>query len=306
MGGEKIGFIGLGAMGDGQSKNLISKGFTVRGYDIDSTAIDRLAAAGGEPGLTPAAAAHGADLLVVLVFTAIQAEEVLFGPDGAAAALPAGATVVLHTTGRPEDARRIAQRLAVTGHFMLDAPVTGGKAGADAGTLTAIVSGPDEAFAAALPALEAMCARITRVGLEPGAASTVKMVNQLLVGIHGVAMAEAFALAVKAGADPHLVYDVITHGVGNSMVFEKLAPAMLAGDFAPRGATAILTKDLGAVADAAAALGIDLPLASAALERYRAAAAMGLERADFPSVVRVYERQAGIDVVAAAAKKPPG
>jgi len=300
MAARKVGFIGLGAMGEGQSGNLLARGFAVRGYDIDAAAMDRLAAAGGEAAASPAEAARDADLLIVLVFTAAQAEEVLFGPDGAVSTLPAGATVVLHTTGRAEDARRIADRLGETGHLMLDAPVTGGKAGADAGTLTAIVSGPDEADAAALPALEAMAATIRRVGTGPGAASTIKMASQVLVGLNGLAMVEAFALATKAGADPNAMLDVALSGFGRSTVIEKLAPFMLAGNFDPRGATAIMVKDLRIARDTAQALGLELPGVETALARFEATAEAGYERADFPSMIKLYERQGGIDVAAAA------
>jgi 3-hydroxyisobutyrate dehydrogenase len=214
--------------------------------------------------------------------------------------LPKGATVVLHTTGRPEDAVRFEARLAETGHLMVDAPVTGGKAGADAGTLTVIASGSDEALAAAEAAFKAMSTTIYRIGDRAGAASTVKMINQLLVGVHGVAMAEALALATRAGADPKVVYDVITHGVGNSVVFERLVPFVLARDFEPRGATEILVKDLGIVLEAAKEFSLPLPLAAAALQQYMAAVEQGFLRADFSSVVKVYEQSAGVDVAQAA------
>ena len=226
----------------------------------------------------------------------------LFGDDGAARTLPKGATVILHTTGAPEDAIRIAARLAETGHLMIDAPVTGGKIGADEGTLTIIASGSDSAFAAAEPAFKAMGRNIYRVGSEIGQASTVKMVNQLLVGIHGVAMAEAMALATRAGADPKTVYEVITHGAGNSSVFEGLAPMVLAGEYEPRGNTDILTKDLGIVSEASRRLNLPLPLAAAALQQFLAAKARGDDPGEVATVARVYEALAGINISETAGK----
>lgn len=306
MAAKKVGFIGLGAMGEGQSRNLLAKGFAVRGYDIDAAAVERLTAAGGVGASSPAEAAEGADLLIVLVFTAAQAEEVLFGADGAVTALPRGATVILHTTGRAEDARRISDRLAESGHLMLDAPVTGGKSGADGGTLTAIVSGPDAAYEAALPALEAMASTIRRVGTEPGMASTIKMASQVLVGLNGLAMVEAFALATKAGADPNAVLDVALAGFGRSTVIEKLAPFMLDGNFDPRGATAIMVKDMRIARDTAAALGLELPGVETALARFEATAEAGYERADFPSMIKLYEKQGGLDLAAAAKRGKAG
>jgi 3-hydroxyisobutyrate dehydrogenase len=303
MGGQRIGFIGLGAMGEGQARNLVEAGFRVRGHDIDQAAVQRLVAAGGEAAGSPQEAAGEAELLLVLVFYAQQAEAVLFGAAGAVQALPRGATVVLHTTGTAEDAAGFEARLAETGHLMLDAPVTGGKAGAEAGTLTIIASGPEAAFQAACPAFEAMSSKVYRVGERAGAASTVKMINQLLVGIHGVAMAEAMVLAARAGADPGLVYDVITHGAGNSAIFERQVPLVLARDFAARGATEIMTKDLGAVTAAAAALRVPLPLTAAALQQYLASAAMGHLRDDTASVIKVYEALAQVDVAAQVKKQ---
>jgi len=293
---KRIGFVGLGQMGQGQARNLVKAGFEVAGYDIDAAAVARFADAGGRAAASPAAAAEGAELFIVLVFTAAQAEAVLFGQGAAVAALAGGVPVVLHTTGAPEDAVRIAGRLEADGHPMLDCPVTGGKAGADAGTLTAIASGPEAAFAAAKPALEAMCARIVRVGDAAGQAATVKMINQLLVGVHAAATAEALTLAVKAGADPETVYEVITNGSGNSAIFTRLVPLFLARDFASRGNLAIMLKDLGIVQQAAREHAAPLPLAAAALRQFLAAAAQGHADEDLAAVVKAYEAAAGTEV----------
>lgn len=293
---QRIGFVGLGQMGQGQARNLVKAGFEVAGYDIDAGAVRRFVEAGGRAAASPAAAAEGAELFIVLVFTAEQAEAVLFGQDGAVAALGDGVSVVLHTTGAPEDAARLAGRLAEAGHPMLDCPVTGGKAGADAGSLTAIVAGPEAAFNAAEPALQAMCARLVRVGETPGQASTVKMINQMLVGVHAVATAEALTLAVKAGADPETVYEVITNGSGNSAIFTRLVPLFLARDFESRGALAIMLKDLGVVTEAARRHEAPMPLAAAALQQYLAAAAQGHAAEDLGAVVKAYEAAAKVEV----------
>ena len=303
MTGEKIGFIGLGSMGVGMSKNLLGAGYAVCGYDVDSGSMAKLVEAGGSAATNPALVAANVSLLIVCVFSADQAEAVLYGEDGAAETLPKGGTVVMCTTMAPEHSRDIAARLEVTGHMFIDAPVTGGKRGADSGTLTVIASGSDAAMAAADGAFKAMGGRVYRVGDAPGAGSTVKMINQLLVGVHVVAAAEAIALATRAGADPQTVYDVITHGGGNSVAFESRVPYMMTEDYAPRGVVDIFTKDLGIVADAARALQFPLPLASAALQQFLAAAAVGYGRSDDASVVKVYEKLAGIDVAATVAEK---
>lgn len=235
MTGETIGFIGLGAMGVGMSKNLLDAGYSVCGYDVDGDAMAKLVDAGGTAATSPALVAADVSLLIVCVFSAEQAEAALYGENGAAETLPKGVTVVMCTTMAPEQAREMAGRLEASGHLFIDAPVTGGKRGADDGTLTVIASGSDAAMAAADGAFKAMGGRIYRVGDVPGAGSTVKMINQLLVGVHVVAAAEAMALATKAGADPQTVYDVITHGGGNSVAFESRVPYILTEDYAPRG-----------------------------------------------------------------------
>ena len=298
---EKIGFIGLGAMGVGMSKNLLDAGYAVCGYDVNADSMAALVDAGGTAATSPALVAADVSLLIVCVFSADQAELVLYGEEGAAETLPKGGTVVMCTTMAPEQSREMAARLEASGHQFIDAPVTGGKRGADQGTLTVIASGSDAAMAAADGAFKAMGGRLYRVGDVPGAGSTVKMINQLLVGVHVVAAAEAIALATRAGADPQTVYDVITHGGGNSVVFESRVPYMLTEDYAPRGVVDIFTKDLGIVTDAARALQFPLPLATAALQQFLAASAAGYGRADDASVVKVYEQLAGIDVAKTAA-----
>ncbi|MDX1432251.1 MAG: NAD(P)-dependent oxidoreductase [Gammaproteobacteria bacterium] len=293
---QQTGFIGLGAMGAGMARNLLRAGFPVRGYDVQPALVEAFVADGGAGAASPAEAAEGADLLVVIVFTAAQAEAVLFGERGALESLPRGATVIMHTTTSPQEAEAMSARLAERGYAFLDAPVTGGKKGADEATLTIIVSGPDEALAAAQPAFEQMGRKIARVGDRAGAASTVKMINQMLCGIHVVATAEAMVLAARGGADPRQVYDVITHGAGNSFVFETRVPSILARDYSPKGVVEIFTKDLGIVTEAARRFQCPVPLTALALQQFLAAAAAGYTRNDDISVVKIYEQLAGVDV----------
>ncbi|MDH3716380.1 MAG: NAD(P)-dependent oxidoreductase [Gammaproteobacteria bacterium] len=297
---QTIGFIGLGAMGDGMSKNLLRAGFTVRGFDIERPRVDRLVEAGGAAAGSAREAAEGADVLVVLVFTAAQAEDVLFGADGAMESLPKGATVVMHTTMSPGAAQAIETRLADSGHALLDAPITGGTVGADEGTLTIIVSGSEQAMAVARPAFEAMGRKIAYCGAAIGAGSTVKMINQMMCGILVAATAEGISLAARAGADPNIVYDVIASGAARSLVWESRVPTILARDFTPRGVVEIFTKDLDIVLEAGKALDFPLPMTAMALQQFLAAAAMGHGRDDDGAVVKVYEQLTGVDVAAAA------
>jgi 3-hydroxyisobutyrate dehydrogenase len=297
---QTIGFIGLGAMGRYMARNLVAAGHAVRGYDVRAEAVRQLAADGGTAAATPAEAARDAELLVVVVFTAAQAEQVLFGEDGAMSTLPDGATVLMDTTMSPAQARALEARLAQSGHALLDAPVTGGVGGADAGTLTFIVSGAPAALAAARPAMEVMGAKIAVCGEQAGAGSTVKMINQMMCGILVAATAEGIALAAKSGADPKIVYDVIKDGAARSFVWQDRVPDILARDYSPKGVVEIFTKDLGIVLDGAKDVNFPAPLTAAAMQQFLAAASMGYLRDSDAAVVKVYEALAGIDVAAAA------
>ena len=199
MAAQRIGVIGLGAMGGGMAASLVRAGHRVSGYDPAAAAGERLAAAGGAAVTSPAEAAREAAVLAVDTATDAQAEQALFGEDGAVAALPPGAVVALHATVPPDAARRLAQRLADAGIAMLDAPISGGKARADDGSLTVMASGSEAAFAGCEEHLAAIAGKVYRLGAEPGQGSTVKMVHQLLPGVHIAAAGEAIGLAARAG-----------------------------------------------------------------------------------------------------------
>jgi 3-hydroxyisobutyrate dehydrogenase len=295
---EKIGFIGLGAMGGGMAKVLLQAGFPVTGFDVSAEAAQRFAEAGGSVADFPAMAARDAALLVVVVANAAQVEDTLFGADGAAPELAAGATVALHSTVPPDFVRDLAQRLEGDGVHVLDAPISGGAARAASGELTVMASGSAAAFAGADAALDAMATQVYRLGDAPGAGSTVKMINQLLAGVHIAVAAEAMALGVKAGADPRTLYQVISNSAGNSWMFSNRVPHMLDDDYTPLSAVEIFVKDLGIVLGAGRDLRFPLPLAAAAHQQFLAAAAAGFGRADDAAVVKVYEQLTGVTVAA--------
>ena len=293
---KTIGFIGLGVMGRYMARNLVNAGYAVRGHDLRDDAMALLEREGGVAAATPADAARDADMLVVIVFTAAQAEAVLFGENGAIDALPRGAVVLMSTTMSPAQAAALQERLAATGHRLLDAPVTGGITGADAGTLTFIISGDPQALAAARAPLEVMGANIAVCGDHAGPGSTVKMINQMMCGILVAATAEGLALATKAGADPQVVYDVIRSGAARSFVWEDRVPDILAGDFSPKGVVEIFTKDLGIALDGAREAEFPVPLTAAALQQFLSAAAMGHLRDSDAAVVKVYEHAGNVNV----------
>ena len=297
---NKIGFVGLGAMGRYMARNLVRAGFDVRGFDVRSEAMEQLVTDGGLAAASPAEAAAGAEMLVVVVFTAGQAEQVLFGDEGAIGVLPEGAVVLMDTTMSPAQSSALEDRLKASGHRLLDAPVTGGVTGADEGSLTFIVSGDPGALQAARPAMEVMGGMIAVCGERAGPASTVKMINQMMCGILVAATAEGLALAAKSGADPKIVYDVIRSGAARSFVWEDRVPDILSGDFSPKGVVEIFTKDLGIALDGAREVQFPVPLTAAALQQFLAAASMGHLRESDAAVVKVYEALGGIDVAASA------
>jgi len=232
--------------------------------------------------------------VVVFVVNAAQAEDVLFGPSGCVPLLPAGCVVLCCTTMAPAAARGLAARLEQSGLLMLDAPVSGGAVAAEAGSMTVMGSGSPAAFDAAALVLEAIAGEVWRLGDAVGVGSTVKMVNQLLAGVHIATAAEAIALGIRAGADPQTLFDVITTSAGNSWMFQNRVPHILAGDDTPLSSVNIFVKDLGIVLDQARALTFPLPMASAAHQLFLAAAAAGHGGRDDAFVIRVWEALAGI------------
>lgn len=295
----KVGIIGLGSMGMGSALNLVAKGHAVFGCDIRAGALEELTRAGGTAAATPGALPDGLDALVVFVVNATQTEAVLFGDDGALPHVAPGGVVLCCTTLAPEVARGLAARVEAAGMLFLDAPVSGGSTGARAGSMTVMASGSEAAFERAGPVLDAVSGKVWRLGDAAGAGSTMKMVNQLLAGVHIATAAEAMALAIRAGADPQTVFDVITTSAGNSWMFQNRVPHILAGDDTPHSSVNIFVKDLGIVLDGARAMSFPLPLAAAAHQLFLAAAAAGHGGRDDAFVIRVWEALAGITLPAA-------
>jgi 3-hydroxyisobutyrate dehydrogenase len=230
--------------------------------------------------------------VVIAVVNDKQVETVLFGENGAAAALRKGGLVMQCATVPAAFARSLNERLAKGGHELLDAPMSGGRARAETGELTFMASGSPKAFASAESILAATSAKVFRLGDAPGIGSLVKTVNQLLAGVHIATAAEAIALAAKAGADTRAVYEVISASAGNSWMFGNRVPHMLDDDYSPLSAVEIFVKDLGLVLNTGHELRLPLPMAAAAHQLFLAAAGAGFGRLDDAAVVKVYE-QAG-------------
>jgi 3-hydroxyisobutyrate dehydrogenase len=292
----KVGVIGLGSMGLGIATSLAGGGLTPVGYDLNPRAVERLVEAGGLAADSASAAAEAADALVVVVVNAAQTEAILFGADGAAARMKPGGVVVCCATMSPHDARRLAERAEAAGLLYLDAPISGGAAKASAGQLTVMASGSPAAFDRAKPVLDAIAGTVHRLGDAPGVGASFKMVNQLLAGAHIAAACEAITFAARLGLDLPTVYQVITGSAGNSWMFENRIPHVLDGDYTPRSAVNIFTKDLGIVSDMGRQEKFPLPVAATAMQMFLATAAAGMGGDDDASVARMIAGITGISL----------
>lgn len=292
----RIGFIGLGAMGLPMAKNLVSAGYRVVGFDIRPEAGAALEAVGGEAAASPAAAARGAGMLILMVVNADQADSVLFGKDGAASELSTGAVVVASCTQPAVRAKALSARLEAQGALLLDAPVSGGVVGAAQGSLSIMASGPAAAFDIAGPVFDVLGKAVWRMGSEPGLGSMMKTVNQLMCGAHIAVAAEAMSLAARAGLDPKLSQDVLMAGAAASWMLENRGPRMLQDDPDVTSAVDIFVKDLDIVLNAGRDLQAALPLAAAAQQMFLGASGLGHGKEDDSQVLKAYEALSGISV----------
>jgi L-threonate 2-dehydrogenase len=285
---RRVGVIGLGAMGLGVAQSLLRKGFEVHACDVRADAVQKIVDAGGHRADSPAALGKLVDALIILVVNADQTEAVLFGENGAAASLAPGSVVIASATVSPEYARGLGKRLADMGLLMIDGPVSGGAAKAATGEMTVMAAGRPEAFAKCAGVLDAIAGKVYRLGDEPGPGSVTKMVNQLLAGVHIAAAGEAMALAIRAGANPDQVYEVICNSAGGSWMFQNRVPHILAGDYTPLSAVNIFVKDLGIVLDYAKKSIFPLPLSATAHQMFMRASAAGHGAEDDSAVIKTF------------------
>ncbi len=282
--------IGLGSMGMGAARACLQAGLNTWGVDINPDNCRALLAAGAK-GAGPSAVPFAAELdaVVLLVVNAAQVRGILFGESGLAAHLKPGTVVMVSST--------IASRRC-SGHCRgaggvpaIDARRAGigrRREKAAAGDMTVMASGSDAAFARLAPVLDAVAGKVYRIGSDIGLGSTVKIIHQLLAGVHIAVAAEAMALAARAGIPLETMYDVVTHAAGNSWMFENRMQHVLDGDYSPKSAVDIFVKDLGLVNDTARALTFPLPLATTALNMFTSASNAGFGREDDSAVIKIF------------------
>lgn len=289
--GEKrpeIGFIGLGIMGRPMARNLLNAGYSLAVYNRSQGAVKELVAEGATRAETPSELAATSDVIITIVTDSPDVEAVVLGENGVVHGARPGSVVVDMTTISPEVTRNVAQTLAQRGVAMLDAPVSGGDKGAIAGTLSIMVGGEAPVFAACRDVFEAMGKNIVHVGPN-GMGQTVKLCNQVIVGINLLAVAESLAFAAKSGADLDKVLEAVTKGAAGSWLLENLGPKMVAGDYAPGFMVKLQQKDLRLALEAGQALSAAMPGTALVHQLFRSVQAMGGDDDGTQALVKTLE-----------------
>lgn len=289
-----LAFVGLGAMGLPMALNLVKAGFAVRGADLNPAALAALREAGGQAAPSLQEAAEGADCLILMVVNASQAESVLSSP-GVLDHLAPNGVVLLMSTCQHAEVQALARLVSAAGKRFVDAPVSGGTAGAQSGTLTIMAAADDATYSELEPVLKALGKRVYHVGKVPGQGAMVKTVNQLLCGVHLAAMAEAFALAAKVDLDLKLVLEIMRGSSASSWMLNDRGDRMLQTSPEVTSAVDIFVKDLGIVLRTGQDIRASLPIAAAAHQMFLSASARGHSKQDDSQVIRSYYELNGVE-----------
>ena len=291
----EIGFVGLGKMGRPMAEHLLRAGHRVHVHNRSRGVVDELAAQGAVPADNPREVAERAEIVMTCLTNTPSVEEVYFGPTGLFEAARAGQIFVDHSTVGLDTTRQCAEGARARGADFLDAPVSGGPAGAQGGTLTIMVGGDPATFERALPVFQAFGKNIRLCG-PTAAGSAIKLVNQLLVAINTAGVAEALVFGLKAGADPQTILEVVGTGFGGSRMLERNVPLVLDRNFKAGTAVSLILKDLSLINELAGKLGTPLEMGARAREVFERAAGAGLGDDDMAGLLRPYEQKAGVEV----------
>ena len=282
-----IAFVGLGAMGSAMSALLVKHQYRVVGYDLRPEALARLAAAGGHTATSVAEAARGADVLIVMTVNADQAADVIFAQHGLEHLKPDG-TVIVMATCAPARIFEMAARVMAAGRQFIDAPVSGGVVGAEAGALSIMAAATSSTFKQHAALLRTLGSGLVQVGERPGQGAAMKIVNQLLCGVHIAVAAEGLAFAERQGIDPALALEILSGSAASSWMLKNRGSRMVGRDPAVTSAVDIFVKDLGLVLDAGRGAKMGLPLAALAHQAFLSASGMGLGGCDDSQVIATY------------------
>ncbi len=292
---ERIGFIGIGIMGHGMAHNILNAGFPLSVWNRTPGKTDSLRQAGAREAGSPAELAAESDIIFICVSDTADVEAVLFGDQGVSAGARPGSLVIDCSTISPSATRQFASRLATRGVAMLDAPISGGSEGAARGTLSIMVGGESADFERALPVLQAVGKQITHVG-PSGAGQTVKLMNQILVVGHALAMSEAFMFAQASGVDLAKALEAVRAGAAGSWMLSFRGPQILRRDWRPGFTIDLQQKDLRLVLEAADDIGAPLPGVSIIFQMYRTLQAQGLGGEGNHALIKAFEHLAGYQI----------
>jgi 3-hydroxyisobutyrate dehydrogenase len=292
---EKIGFIGLGIMGRGMARNLLKAGFEVHVWNRTPGRMDELATEGAVKAADPAGVASRCEIVMICVSDTPDVQAVIFGPRGIIEGAKPGALVIDLSTISPQATRGIASRLQEIGVHTIDAPVSGGSEGAAQGTLALMVGGGAEDVERAMPFFRAIGKRITHVG-DHGAGQMVKLVNQILVVGHAMAMSEALLFAQAGGLDLQKTLEAVSAGAAGSWMLSNRGPQILKRDWRPGFMIDLQQKDVRLVLSAADELGVPALLSSLVFHLYRTLQAEGLGSEGNHALIKALERLSGIVV----------
>ena len=296
MTSEKVGFIGLGRMGLPMAYRLLRNGFPLTVHNRSQAKKRQIASDGAHLAGSAAQVTQGADFILACLPDVAAVEAVFLGQDGVIANCRQGQVLIDHSTVGIATSKAIAAAAEERGARFLDAPISGGTERAVDGTLTIMVGGPNEAYQRALPLFQAMGTTIRHMG-PSGTGTAVKLVNQLLVGIHSVAAAEALLLAARSGADPETVLEVVDSGWGHSFILGRNAPVMTKREFqGERVQLKMVLKDLQLIRDFARDVDSPTPAGDLSLQLFQEAIQRGLGDLDLAAIVLPLEQQAGVQI----------
>ncbi len=293
---KRIGFIGLGLMGTGMSRNLLKAGYPVTVWNRTPSKMEPLVQAGAEAAGSPREVAEKCDVIIDIVTDSPDVEEVLLGPSGVIHGARPGTVCIDMSTISPITTREVAAKLAEKGVRMMDAPVSGGVIGARDGTLSIMVGGDESLFQECLPILEAMGKTITHVG-GIGNGQITKAVNQILVGTTMLGVAEALVFAKKSGVDVEKCHAAVSGGAAGSWQLTNNGGRVLRGDMEPGFKIKDYLKDLRIIMETAESIEMPLPATSLVQQMYRSMQAEGLMEKGTQAVSMVVERLANEKVV---------
>ena len=291
----RVGFIGLGRMGNPMARHLLKAGFDVVVNDIVESAVKKVVEAGAVRANSPAEVARESEIVLTCLPTVKSVEDVYLGDNGIIQAVREGQVLADHSTVNLRTSRRVAQEATAKKAIFLDAPISGGPEGAQAATLTIMVGGDPDVFEKVRPVFEAMGTNVRLMG-SSGAGTVTKLVNQLLTAVHIVSTGEALVLGTKAGVDPKQLADMLMVSYGYSKQMERGVPMIMSRDFTPGGPNHIISKDINCALELAQDVGAPTPLLEATSKISDRVMKMGLQDWDMASMMVALEKDAGIEV----------